>query len=64
MCIRDSTEDGDDLTAEDLTAYLSDKVAKFWIPDEFVFIAEVPKTSVGKFSKRILREQYAAGELG
>jgi fatty-acyl-CoA synthase len=58
------TEDGDDLTAEDLTAYLSDKVAKFWIPDEFVFIAEVPKTSVGKFSKRILREQYAAGELG
>ncbi|MBW7885028.1 MAG: long-chain fatty acid--CoA ligase [Caldilineaceae bacterium] len=58
------TQDGWDLTAEELTSYLNDRVAKFWIPDRFVFIDEVPKTSVGKFDKKVLRRQFAAGELG
>ena len=38
-------------------------MAKWWIPDDVVFIDEVPKTSVGKFSKKTLREQFADYEL-
>ena len=58
------TPDGQDVTAEAITAFLSDRVAKWWLPDEYVFVAEIPKTSTGKFSKRTLRDMYAAGELG
>ncbi len=38
-------------------------MAKWWLPDDVVFIDEVPKTSVGKFDKKVLRKQYADGEL-
>ena len=40
-----------------------DRVAKWWIPDEFAFIDEVPKTSGGKFDKKVLRRQLAEDEL-
>ena len=40
-----------------------DKVAKWWLPDDVVFIDEVPKTSVGKFSKKDLRDKFAGYEL-
>ncbi len=58
------TQDGQSLTAEDITAFLQDKVAKFWIPERFIFVQEIPKTSVGKFNKKVLRSAYAEGELG
>lgn len=57
------TKDGYDVTADELKAYLATKVAKFWIPEDFVFITEIPKTSVGKFSKATLRKMYADGHL-
>ena len=38
-------------------------VAKWWLPDDVVFIDEVPKTSVGKFSKKTLRERFADYQL-
>lgn len=57
------TKDGADLTEADIHAYLAERVAKFWIPERVVFIGEIPKTSVGKFSKATLREMYAAGQL-
>jgi len=34
--------------------------AKWWLPDEVVFIEAVPKTSVGKFDKKVLRERFKA----
>jgi fatty-acyl-CoA synthase len=40
--------------------FLAPKVAKWQLPDDVVFIDEVPKTSVGKFSKKTLRERFAA----
>lgn len=46
-----------------LTEFLESRVAKFWIPDSFVVLDEIPKTTVGKFSKRTLREMYHAGSL-
>ncbi len=57
------TPDGQDLTADDLREFLAPRFAKFWLPEKIIFIDEIPKTSVGKFSKRVLREQYAQGEL-
>ena len=44
------------ITKEEIKDYLKDKVAKWWIPDEIVFLADIPKTSVGKFNKKKLRE--------
>lgn len=49
---------GQEVTPDELREYLSDKVAKWWIPDAFEFIDEVPKTSVGKFKKAALRDQF------
>ena len=52
-------EEGAELTKEEVLDYLAPKVAKWQLPDDVVFIDEVPKTSVGKFSKRTLRERFA-----
>ncbi|WP_328409100.1 long-chain fatty acid--CoA ligase [Nocardia sp. NBC_00403] len=48
---------------EELREFLADKFAKWQLPEHWTFIAEVPKTSVGKFDKKRLRAQYADGEL-
>ena len=56
-------DEGASVSPEDLREFLSDKVAKWWLPERWSFIAEVPKTSVGKFDKKVLRRQYADGEL-
>ncbi len=50
---------GSSATAEELREHLSPLVAKWWLPDEFRFIDEIPKTSVGKFKKSALREMLA-----
>jgi fatty-acyl-CoA synthase len=55
--------EGETLTKEELLGYLDGRVAKWWLPDDVVFIDEVPKTSVGKFSKKTLRDQFADYEL-
>ncbi|QIS08850.1 long-chain fatty acid--CoA ligase [Nocardia arthritidis] len=48
---------------EELREFLSDKFAKWQLPERWTFISEVPKTSVGKFDKKRLRAQFADGEL-
>jgi fatty-acyl-CoA synthase len=50
--------DGEDLTLDELKEFLSSRVPKWWIPNDLELIDEVPKTSVGKFSKKTLREQF------
>ena len=50
-------------SADDLREFLSDKVAKWQLPEHWTFIDEVPKTSVGKFDKKVLRQRYADGDL-
>jgi fatty-acyl-CoA synthase len=49
---------GQSATKEDLTAHLAQRFAKFWLPDDFVFLEQIPRTSTGKFLKSKLREQY------
>jgi fatty-acyl-CoA synthase len=55
--------EGASVTAEDLLEHLRGRVAKWWLPDEFAFVAEVPKTSVGKFDKKVLRTHLQDGTL-
>jgi fatty-acyl-CoA synthase len=50
-------------TPEDLQAFLAERVARWWVPERFAFVDEVPKTSVGKFDKKVLRARWTAGEL-
>jgi fatty-acyl-CoA synthase len=54
---------GETATAEELRAFLAERVAKWWLPERWTFIDAVPKTSVGKFDKKVLRAQYHDGEL-
>jgi acyl-CoA synthetase (AMP-forming)/AMP-acid ligase II len=49
----------DILTKEDIIGFLEPKIAKWWLPEEVIFIDAVPKTSVGKFDKKVLRAQHA-----
>jgi fatty-acyl-CoA synthase len=54
---------GAETDAAALRAWLSERTAKFWVPERWAFIAEVPKTSVGKFDKKVLRARHADGGL-
>ncbi len=53
---------GAQVTAEKLRAFLAEQVPRWQLPERWCFVAEVPKTSVGKFSKRAMREAYAHGQ--
>jgi fatty-acyl-CoA synthase len=55
---------GSSVTAEELKEHLSSRVVRWWAPDHWVFVDELPKTSVGKYDKKVLRASYAAGDLG
>jgi fatty-acyl-CoA synthase len=56
-------KEGQSVTAEELRQWLSERVAKWWLPERWTFVDEVPKTSVGKFDKKVIRKEYADGEL-
>jgi fatty-acyl-CoA synthase len=49
---------GQTATKEELTAHLAKSVAKIWLPDDYVFVDQVPRTSTGKFLKTKLRADY------
>ncbi len=57
-CIAPHPEHRHTMTKAEVLDFLKDRVAKWWLPDEVIFIDAVPKTSVGKFNKRALREQF------
>ncbi|GIU92371.1 MAG: acyl-CoA synthetase [Acidimicrobiia bacterium] len=50
---------GAQATEEELVGFLSDKVAKWWLPDRVFFVEEIPKTGTGKFDKKLVRDRYA-----
>ena len=54
---------GAEATREDLIEFLAPSFAKWWLPDDVVFLPEIPKTSVGKFDKKVLREDFRSYEL-
>ncbi len=50
--------EGVDVTEEELREHLRPKFPRWWLPDAFVFVAQIPKTSTGKLAKRALREHF------
>jgi fatty-acyl-CoA synthase len=49
---------------EEIIEYLRPKIARWWMPDDVIFIDTVPKTSVGKFDKKVLRRRYEDANKG
>ncbi|MFO1414085.1 MAG: long-chain-fatty-acid--CoA ligase [Burkholderiales bacterium] len=54
---------GKDVGKEDLLTFLADKVAKWWLPDDVLFVDELPHTATGKLQKMKLRELYGSHRL-
>ncbi len=57
-CVVPLAEHAGQLTRQEILDFLAPRMAKWWLPDDVVFIEAVPKTSVGKFNKRALRERF------
>ncbi len=51
-------KEGEEISKTEILSFLEGRIAKWWMPDDVVFVDEVPKTSVGKFSKKTLRENF------
>ncbi len=62
-CVVPKLEFKDSLTKEEILEHLAPKFPKMYLPDDVVFIEAVPKTSVGKFDKKVLRVQYQEYKL-
>jgi fatty-acyl-CoA synthase len=56
-------KDGESASEEELRDHLAGSFAKFQLPERFEFVAEIPKTAVGKFKKTALREQFAQAQI-
>jgi fatty-acyl-CoA synthase len=52
-------KEGSGVSATDLRNFLSDKVARWWLPERWTFVDEIPRTSVGKYDKKAIRSRYA-----
>ncbi|WP_412759682.1 AMP-binding enzyme, partial [Maribacter sp.] len=57
------TNNTETVSADELKEYLKKDFANYQIPENYKFIDEVPKTSVGKFDKKEIRRLYAEGKL-
>ena len=51
-------KDGQLATGDEMLAFLEGKVAKWWMPDDVVFVADIPHTATGKIQKTVLRERF------
>ncbi|HEX3439269.1 MAG TPA: 3-(methylthio)propionyl-CoA ligase [Pseudolabrys sp.] len=49
---------GENATKEDLLGFMQDKCAKWWLPDDVVFVDEIPHTATGKIQKLTLRQRF------
>ena len=56
-------KEGQSATREDILKYMDGKIAKWWMPDDVVFVNELPHTATGKLSKLTLRQQMKDYEL-
>jgi fatty-acyl-CoA synthase len=51
-------------TKEDILSFMKGKIASWWMPDELVFVDDIPHTATGKISKKTLREQFDQFQFG
>jgi fatty-acyl-CoA synthase len=54
---------GESVSPQQLRVYLSERVVRWWLPEKWAFIEQVPRTSVGKYDKKLLRAKYAEGAI-
>ncbi|HEY1961046.1 MAG TPA: long-chain fatty acid--CoA ligase, partial [Rhizomicrobium sp.] len=54
---------GERATQDDILDYLAGKIAKWWMPDDVVFVSEIPHTATGKIQKTALRERFGKHTL-
>jgi fatty-acyl-CoA synthase len=54
---------GRDVSKEDLLGFMTGKIAKWWMPDDVAFVAEIPHTATGKILKSALRQQFREYKL-
>ncbi|OBI47541.1 long-chain fatty acid--CoA ligase [Mycobacterium kyorinense] len=52
-------KEGASVGAEELRKFLSDKVVRWWLPERWTFVDEIPRTSVGKYDKKTIRSRHA-----
>jgi fatty-acyl-CoA synthase len=52
-------KEGADVTARELREFLADKVVRWWLPERWTFVDEVPRTSVGKYDKKTIRARHS-----
>jgi fatty-acyl-CoA synthase len=57
-------KEGRTATGEELSAHIADRFARFWLPDDYVFVKQIPRTSTGKFLKSKLRDEYGDHLVG
>ena len=62
-CVIVVARDRSVVDADSLRQWLTDKVARWWLPERWSFVPEIPRTSVGKTDKKLLRRQFADGIL-
>jgi acyl-CoA synthetase (AMP-forming)/AMP-acid ligase II len=53
------TKQGASVSADQLRTFLADKVVRWWLPERWTFVDEIPRTSVGKYDKKAIRSRYA-----
>jgi fatty-acyl-CoA synthase len=53
------TKQGASVSADHLRTFLADKVVRWWLPERWTFVDEIPRTSVGKYDKKAIRSRYA-----
>lgn len=58
IVVRADSDEGRDLKGEDVLEYMTGKIAKWWMPDDVVFVDEIPHTATGKIQKMTLRAQF------
>ena len=54
-------KDGAALGPAELRRHLDDRVVRWWLPERWTFVDEIPRTTVGKFDKKLIRARYADG---
>jgi fatty-acyl-CoA synthase len=62
-CVVPRAEFKDALEEAELSAFLAEQFARWWLPERYLFVEELPKTSVGKFDKKTMRAQYAQAKV-
>ena len=55
-------QDGKTASPRELREFLADRVVRWWLPERWIFIEQVPRTSVGKYDKKTIRTRHANGE--